>query len=137
MAAVHAAVLAALSVPSSAASGSRVRGTSHAMENGSYFFTEAREGRNVCRLPRVWVCADVVPDDVVPEGKIPTTSTRRGSTANASLWGTADAGTMRVKDAERPGPKLGPRAVRTPCVTSCWSTFVSAHCDTASRLVSG
>jgi len=39
----------------------------------------------------------------------------------------AAAGTVRVKDAELPGPRLGPRGVRTPSVTSCWSTRVSAH----------
>jgi len=48
MALVHAAVLAALSTPNSAGSGSSVSGTSHAMDIGSYSFRTDTEGRNVC-----------------------------------------------------------------------------------------
>jgi hypothetical protein len=111
------------------------------MENGSYAFTEDSTGRKVCRLPRFWVPAEVVPDgvvpDVVPDGTAPTTSTSRGRTANDSPWGIAVAGMVIVKLTECPDDSFGPSAIRALLEPSCCCPLVSAHWETASRVISG
>jgi len=102
MALIHAAVLAGLSVPCSAGSGSSVSGTSQAMDNGSYALIAASTGRNVCRSPSSSVAAGVVP----------STSTRSGRTAKGSPWLIAVAGMVRVNVATEPGARVLPSEVR-------------------------
>jgi len=126
MALVHAVALAVLSMPNSAGSGSRVSGTSQAMDIGSYSFFADNVGRNVCWLPRTtaWLVASEV---------VLTTSTLTGRTANDSRRLIAVAGMMRVKATTAPGARLGPSGVLATSTTGCSPAGV-AQSVTAPRL---